>query len=504
MAARSPGWPATARGSGRAPATWCLLILLELVPAVASAVESEVMATSTVQSYTLRSPFGDPQLRRRRFVQLLGLRLRDLDGLPAEDGLEVSFDANVRLDGDFGQTAAERDPHDAEHFVPALEEAPVDVMFAYFDARGLVGRNVDLRLGRQYVTDALGWWSFDGGLLRVGVPRYVKLETYAGFEQRGNLPLGSTSRFEADGVYRGDRTGLDRAEWPSFLDQTRPAPAWGIAVESAPVDWLDARVSYRKVAERDTVVLSPFADPDGRLRVFARNRTSSERFGLATELRYGSLGRFGGGAVYDLYRQRWSELEGSLEWAIAPSLLVGLEGQQALPTFDADSIFNFFAQRSMRECLASLDWQASRHVRLYAASGVRVFGQEEEPGGTQAPPAQAMDGIGSLTTSTRWGPSSVTLSSSAELGQTGHLVGGDLRLTRSFAAGRYDVLTILSVYSWLDELRSDRGAASLTYVLGGGVSPLDTTRLGVEWEHSMNRLSGERIRLLGTLQVRVQ
>jgi hypothetical protein len=504
MLARSPEWPAGIRGSGRAAAAIPFLLLLQLMPEAASAVESEVTATSTVQSYTLRSPFGEPQLRRRRFTQLLGLSLRDLDGLAAEKAPKISFDANLRLDADFGQTAVERDPHDAEHFVPGLEEAPLDVMFAYLDARGLVDRSVDLRLGRQYVTDPLGWWSFDGVLLRVGARRYVELETYAGFEQRGALPLVSTSRFETDGVYRGDRTGLDRNAWPGFLDESRPAPAWGVAAETAPLEWLDARVSYRKVTERDTVLLSPFPEPDGTLRVFSRNRTSSERFGLATELWTPSLGRFGGGAVYDLYRQRWTELRSGLEWAITPSLLVGLDGELVLPTFDADSIFNFFVQRPVRQYVAGLDWQASRHVRLYASSGVRLFGREEESSGTPVPPPTAVAGIGSLITSTRWGPSSVTLSTNAEVGQTGHLVGGDLRLSRSFAAGLYDVLTMLSVYSWLDELRSGRDAVSLTYVLGGGVSPLDTARLGIEWEQSMNRLTGERIRLLGTLEVRVE
>jgi hypothetical protein len=515
MLARLPGWPATVRGSGCAPAALSLLLPLQLVPATASAVESEVTATSTAQSYTLRSPFGEPQLRRRRFTQWLGLRLRDLEGLPAQKGPEISFDANLRIDADLGQTAAERDPRDAEHFVPGLEEAPLDVMFAYFEARGLVDRSIGLRLGRQYITDVLGWWSFDGALLRVGARRYMEIETYAGFEQRGGLPWVSTSRFESDGVYRGDRTDLDRDIWPGFLDESRPAPAWGIAAETAPLEWLDARVSYRRVSQRDTVVLSPFPQPDGRLRVFSRNRISSERLGLAMTLWGASLGRFGGGAVYDLYRQRWSELQGTLQWDVAPSLLVGLDGEYVLPTFDADSIFNFFAQRPMRQCLASLDWQASRHVRLYASGGARLFGHEEPQGGAVSaeaqagpdltePPATAVDGVGSLTTSTRWGPSSVTLSTSAEVGQTGHLVGGDLRLTRSFAAGLYDVLTVLSVYSWLDEIRKERDAVSLTYVVGGGVSPLDTTRLGIEWEQSMNRLTGERIRLLGTLQVRVQ
>lgn len=505
--ARSPDWPDHSKAAA------LLVLSLGLAPSAASAVEAHATATSTVQSYTLRGPFGEPQLRRRRFTQSLGLGLRDLDGLPEKKAPEVSFDARLRLDTDFGQAAAERDPQASDHFVPGLEQAPLDVMFAYLDVRGLVDRSVALRLGRQYVTDALGWWSFDGALLRVGSPRYLVLESYAGFEQRGGLPLLSTSRFERDGVYRGDRMDLDPEVWPSFLDESRPAPAWGIAAASAPLDWLDVRFGYRKVNERDTVVLSPFPEPDGSLRVFSRNRTSSERLGLASQLWAPHLGRFGGGAVYDLYRQRWSELRTGIQWAATNSLMVGLDGELVLPTFDADSIFNFFTQRPVRQALASLQWQASHHVGLHASGGVRVFGQDGEPSGAAAVrasndsseiPDTAVDGLGSLTTSMHWGPSAVLLSTQAELGQTGHLVGGDLRVTRFFAAGRYDVLTLLSVYSWLDEMRADRDGVSLTYVLGGGVSPLDATRLGLQWEHSMHRLTGERIRVLLTLEARVQ
>jgi hypothetical protein len=40
-------------------------------------------------------------------------------------------------------------------------------------------------------------------------------------------------------------------------------------------------------------------------------------------------------------------------------------------------------------------------------------------------------------------------------------------------------------------------------VLGAGVSPFETTRFGVEWEHSMNRLVGQRFRLLATLDLAV-
>ncbi len=59
------------------------------------------------------------------------------------------------------------------------------------------------------MSDVLGWWSFDGALLRVTTPYYVQLEAYGGLEQRGGLPL-STSRFERQGIWRGSHRGFGR------------------------------------------------------------------------------------------------------------------------------------------------------------------------------------------------------------------------------------------------------------------------------------------------------
>jgi hypothetical protein len=74
---------------------------------------------------------------------------------------------------------------------------------------------------------------------------------------------------------------------------------------------------------------------------------------------------------------------------------------------------------------------------------------------------------------------------------------------KTFDGGFYDSLVVLSLYDWSDELRPQRDATSFGYVLGGGVSPFETTRFGVEWEHSMNRLVGQRFRLLATLDLAV-
>jgi hypothetical protein len=118
-----------------------------------------------------------------------------------------------------------------------------------------------------------------------------------------------------------------------------------------------------------------------------------------------------------------------------------------------------------------------------------------------------LDIIGSLGGGYRWNDGSVSARSVLETGERGHRVGGDVTTKKTFDAGYYDTLVVLSLYDWQDSLRPDRYATSFAYVLGAGVSPgidvLNTARLGVEWEHAMNRLVGQRYRVLATLDFSV-
>jgi hypothetical protein len=74
---------------------------------------------------------------------------------------------------------------------------------------------------------------------------------------------------------------------------------------------------------------------------------------------------------------------------------------------------------------------------------------------------------------------------------------------QSFDDGRYDALLVLSLYDWHDDLRPERDATSFTYVVGGGIAPFGRTRMGLEWEHSMNALVGQRYRVLATFDFTV-
>jgi len=60
-----------------------------------------------------------------------------------------------------------------------------------------------------------------------------------------------------------------------------------------------------------------------------------------------------------------------------------------------------------------------------------------------------------------------------------------------------------SVYNWHDPLREDRDATSFGYVVAPEYFPIDQTRLRVEWEHNMNRLVGQRFRIVGLVGVQV-
>jgi hypothetical protein len=483
--------------------------LLLLSSGQSLAYEAEVHSTTAAQWYTLSSPYGDPTVRRRRYTQTLALEVHEITP-------ELSFKARVRLDSDFGQEDVERNPRVAGRYVPGLEQAPIDLMYAYLQGSGYLNGQLGFRLGRQYVVDALGWWSFDGGMLRVTTPAYLQLEAYGGFEQRGGLPIQvGSSRYESDGVYRGNRRDLELEQYPHYLDQSQLAPAYGVALETTGVHFIHGRLSYRKVINRDTVVVSPFPDAGGGFVTVGGDRTSSERMGYSLRVSESSLGAVKGNLVYDFYNQLFSEHGAALDWYATERLTLGAEYDYFMPTFDGDSIFNWFSHSGMTSVLGRAELMLSRRIDVAASGGMKFFrteGNSGEYAAAQVDPNRSPDRsqagtrgdvVGMLGGRYRFGSGSLGLRSLAEGGQRGHRIGGDLTGKKTYDGGFYDSLVILSLYDWADELRPTRDATSFSYVLGGGISPFETTRLGLEWEHAMNRLVGQRFRLLATLDLSV-
>jgi hypothetical protein len=497
----------------------CLFLLIALavtLPASrALAYEAEVESDTSAQFYSLRSPYGAPLVAQRRYTQTLALGVYDIQGDYVPFGPQLTFKARLRLDADFGQSDAERDPS-SNRYVPGLEQAPVDVMYAYLEGRNYLGGLLGFRLGRQYVTDSLGWWSFDGGMARITTPAFVQAEAYGGFEQRGGIPIMlGTERFSADGVYRGDRRDLEFNQYPYFLQESKLAPAYGFALESSGVHWLHSRLSYRKVINRDTVVISPFADAGGGLTRVSGDRVSSERIGYSLRANEESLGAVRGAIVYDFYNQLVSERQLALDWYTTERITLGADYDYFYPTFDADSIFNWFTHSGMTTLSGRAEWRPSRAFDVAGSAGAKRFETEGNSGSyavseraAGATPDRTESGhltdfVSNLGGTYRWGDGRVGLRGMAETGRSGHRIGGDLTTQKLFNQGFYDSLLVLSLYDWDDALRPDRDATSFAYVLGGGVRPFDGTRFGLEWEHAMNHLVGQRFRVLATLSVAV-
>jgi hypothetical protein len=479
----------------------------------AGAYQTEVDATLDAQFYSLQSPYGSPLVQARRYTQTLALNLYDLQTDRVPLGPQLTFKSRLRLDTDFGQRPEERNP-DSGSYVPGLAEAPLDVMYAYLDGQRYLGGYLGFRLGRQYLVDNLGFWSFDGADVMVTTPVYLAFEAYAGFEQRGGLPMMSTSRFEGDGVSRGDRSGLSFGQSPSYLQESKLAPAYGFAVESTGVQFLHSRFSYRKVINRDAVLVSPFLDNGGGLRYALGDRTSSERLGYSLRADKSDLGAAMGSVVYDLYDQRISQYNAALDWYASDRVVFGGNLEYFLPTFDADSIFNWFAHRGTTSLTARADVVFSRQFEIAASGGGKMFATEGTTSNyaTTTDPnlnktGKTYDYLASLGGRYRFPSGSLAVNSMAESGGAGHRYGGDLTGRKRFDGGYYDSLAVLSLYDWDDALRADRSATSFSYVLGGGISPnfmlFSRGRFGVEWEHTMNRLVGQSFRMLATLDFSV-
>ena len=479
---------------------WLLVSLAtECLSEAVLAAEAEVNADFNAQLYDAISPWGEPVVRFRRYTNTLGLDVSNIDGVEGFFAPELVFRSRLRLDADLGQGGAERNPEQLDRYIPGLEQAPLVLMYAFLVGRHYLDGVLGFRLGRQYQMDTLGFWSFDGALLRLDAPGALGLELYGGFEQRDGQYLLTTSRYEADGVLRGNRGDLEENEWPFYLEQSKLAPAYGVALQTLGLAFLQARVSYRKVINRDRVLVSPFADAQGNFRTFRDTRTSTERAAASIHLQDVELGGMNGDLVYDIYLRRVSDVSGSLDWYTSEATVLGIGYDYSVPSFDADSIFNWFVSEPSQ----TAEFRASSFVTprfdVAGRAGVR-FSELESTG-------HVVDQIASLTTRYRWAHTALMVDGRADWGDTGHRIGGDITTRREYLGGHYDSVVVLSVYDWSDALRPEREATGVSYVLGGGVSPnvsgVAKARLGMEWEHAMNRLFGHQFRFLVSLNVSV-
>ncbi len=478
--------------------------------------EGEITSDSVTQFYDVRSPTGIPVLMRARFTSTLGVAIYDLLDTPKQVGQEkrpeLTFRARMRYDADYGAAAEEASPTVTDRYVPGFSRGPVDLMYAYVEGRRFLKGILGFKIGRQYVTDALGWWSFDGGQFRVTTPAYFAVEAYGGLEVRGGLPFsGSVGRWEADGVWRGDRSGMDPTQYPSF-QQADVAPAFGVAVETTGISWLHGRLTYRRVYNTNDSIVSQFANGDLSPVTYSGTRVSSDKIGYGLNANASKIGGVSAGVVYDFYANTTQSIWASADLYITKKIIASLDYDYFQPTYDADSIFNFFAAYPMNDMGARLLWDVTPKLSFAAGAHVRVF-QNDTTTTTTTPstlpvdtvpsqPQYTFNGGGSIGMRFRRKDTLIASNAVANVGDQGDRVGGDVMVER-LVDGRWILNSRVGIWHWEDKLRPDRRTSSYGAVLGGGYRFFHGSQLGVEWENDINGIVGWRTRVLAYLRLTV-
>ncbi len=481
----------------------------------ARSIEPELAGDSSFQGYDVRSPTGAVVLERMRFTSTLGASLYDILGQDKvrRDGPELDFRARVRYDADASVSGAETDNTNHVSFIPGLADSSglVDVMYAYLEGRRFAHGVVGFKIGRQYMVDSLGWWSFDGAEVKATLPFFVAVEGYGGLEVRGGLPL-STPRFEAGGVWRGDRNGFDPSLYPSF-QPADVAPAFGAAIESSGVSWLHTRLTYRRVYDTGSVALTEFPNANLPPTTYSDTRISTDRIGYAAEADFRKWGAVKAGLAYSLYDVRFSQIYAAFDVFATRHLTLGLDYDYFAPTFDADSIWSFFASEPINDVSARASY-ATGHLSLSAGADARIYTVETSdanPGSSSPNLAASLAGYyptnghpfdegGDIAARYKWGEGALGLRGAANFGDAGDRVGADVTGQRVLET-RYLFKGRVGVWQWDDKLRPDRDATNFGYMLGVGYRFAPRCQALFEWQHDMNRLVGQRVRVLLTLSV---
>jgi hypothetical protein len=497
----------SARRATRPLATFAagsLGVAIVLASGVASALEPEITSDTAAQFYDVRSPTGEHVIMRRRLTTTLGVSVYDLYDRPQDPtGPSLTFRARMRYDADYGGSGAETDPSKPGSVIPGFERGPIDLMYGYVEGRRFLGGWFGFKLGRQYVVDSLGWWSFDGGQVKVTTPYYFAAELYGGLEQRGGMPL-STPRFERDGIWRGDRTGYDPALYPSFQPNDI-APAYGAALETAGFQWLHGRLTYRRVYNTGASNTSQFANGLRQPVSYDGTRISQERLGWGFDGTLPDIGGVKGGLAYDMYNARFANLYASVDAFVSRKVTLSVDYDYYVPTFDGDSIWNFFLAQPMNDLGLRASWDATDRLAFSGGARARAFGvqtsnevQNTVPNGLADGnyfPKSSLDVMGGGNLAARWhfGEGAIGARSNADFARNGQRLGIDFYGERTLET-RFVLSARAGVWQWDDKLRPDRDAVSFQYVAGAGYKLWSRSLVFVDFEHDINRIAGQRFR----------
>jgi hypothetical protein len=499
----------------RAAHTFTIAFAITALTGTARAYDAEVDASTVGQAYQLRGLTGNPIISRRRVTQTLQLGVYNIGDATREGAPQVTFKARMRMDADFGMSRDEYTlPPNLARYVPLLQPAPVELMYGYLEGRRFAGGYLGFKVGRQYQIDPLGWYAFDGGLIRITTPAYFAVEAYGGWEVRGGLPLTTNTqigRFEMNGVVRMDRSDLPPGAYPSVQPQSL-APVYGFAIETAGPTWIHGRLVYRKAFNTGQSFVAGSgallgATPE-QMGIYDRIRTASERIGYGLNMTLGELAGVRGNLIYDLYGRQFNDVELGTDLYVHKRVTASLDYSYWKPIFDADSIFNVFGFEPMDDFGGRIDVDVSDHLSVAANAMVRRYRSDDPnaaPGAVQTASSTAPGG--GLNLKYKWPTARMIFRGSVLSGDQGRRVGGDLVYDKTLFE-RYFIDGRISLWDFKDKLRTDglgntRDATSVGYVVGAGYKLSPESNAMLQWEHDMNRLVGMRYRILAVLNVRV-
>ena len=194
-------------------------------------------------------------------------------------------------------------------------------------------------------------------------------------------------------------------------------------------------------------MVSPFPNPvTGNYDVFTGTRTSSERIGYAMDVSAMKVGGAKGGLNYDLFNSAFATYYGNVDAYLGQRLQIGVDYDYFRPTFDGDSIFNYFNHSPLTTITGRLGAEVSDAVDFSLSGGIRKFTTQGDPDTWTTDTSRAdserddvsiTDKLGNFSGRYRYPTGVVGVHGLIETGDRGHREGGDLYGEHRWMGGRW-------------------------------------------------------------------
>lgn len=352
-----------------------------------SAAQSLTLTTKSIyHAYEIQLLNGSGANRNlNRFYQTLDVGGWNLISGPGN----VNVVASLRYDTDFG-TGFRLDTPDGAGIPAVGGRNDLDLRYLYVEWNGLLGRRLDVRLGRQLLLDDLDWYVIDG--LKVTGHIWQQGENSARVEAYLGLPVQYDRLFASEPLLN-DGVQVD----------DRPNPFGGLAFGGAVFVRLFRNLSISSAFRQEMIFRG---DDLEAFRGFdAGAQASAGKIGIQERMIGASVGYTIRPLKTDIYGKfNWNLLVGALDQARAGisvnpfyGLHFGAEYLRVRPRFAGDSIFNFFNIFPYDRGRLEADWEIIKGLKLQAGYFLQIFnGGEKGPfGGGATSPNEGLEFTGS-------------------------------------------------------------------------------------------------------------